>query len=80
MALNIKPFYPLDHPPVTMGVKDLLDKISRPTPTAVYLKTELKKEETFNKNEDLYGTNYTIKWRQDAHSLEQRIIRQLDVI
>ena len=44
MALNVKPYYPFDHPSSVMGVRELIEHISKPTASAVYLKTEVKKE------------------------------------
>lgn len=80
MALNIKPFYPLDHPGQCMSVYELMNKISGPTSTAVYLKTELKKEETFHLNQDLYESKFKPKWKQKEHSLNQKIQKLLNVI
>ena len=54
MALNIKNLYPFEHPQSTSSLGELIDKISRPSTSAVYLKTDLKKDETFKRNEDLY--------------------------
>ena len=55
MALNIKPYYPLEHPDSSYSVAELIKKISRPQVTGAYLKTDVKKESTFNRDEDLYG-------------------------
>ena len=80
MALNIKPFYPLDHPGQGLSVSELVKQISAPTSTAVYLKTELEKEETFDLNQDLYHPRFKPKWKQVEHTLNQKVEKLLDVI
>lgn len=80
MALNIKPYYPFDHPTSVIGVSELIDKISTPTATAVYLKTELKKDETFKHNDDIYLKVFRPKWKEREHNLNDSCKKLLDVI
>ena len=80
MALNIKPYYPLEHPDSGYSVAELIKKISRPQVTGAYLKTDVKKESTFNRNEDLYGFSFRPKIRERELSLNQGTMKLLDVI
>ena len=80
MALNIKPFYPLEHPQEYLSKSDLIIRISRPSASAVYLKTEVKKEQTFERNEDIYFKYMKPKWRDIEHNLRDKTYKLLDVI
>ena len=80
MALNIKNLYPFEHPQSTSSLGELIDKISRPSASAVYLKTDLKKDETFKGNEDLYLKVFRPKWKEQEHTLNESSKKLLDVI
>ena len=80
MALNIKPYFPFEHPDSSHSVAELIKKISRPQVTGTYLKSDVKKESTFNRNEDLYGFSFRPKIRERELGLIHGALKLLDVI
>ena len=80
MALNIKPFYPREHPEDLISVGELISKISRPTSSATYLKSEVKKDDQFQHNEDIYWNYIKPRWKQEDVDINQGTLKLLDVI
>ena len=80
MALNIKPYYPFDHPDSSFSVAELIKKISRPQVTGAYLKADVEKESTFNRNEDTYGFSFRPKTQGRELGLNHVTLKLLDVI
>jgi hypothetical protein len=81
MALNIKPFYPLEHPgALTLSTKDLISRISQPTSATAHLQSEDQNNDTFKNNEDLYMDRFKPKWKQENYDLNEVAIKRLEVI
>ena len=80
MALNIKAYYPFDHPINTYSVTELITHISRPISAQNFLETEVKHKEVFEQYEDMYFKKFKPKWHEKDHDLNEKVYKLLDVI
>tara|TARA_B100000886_G_scaffold149700_1_gene101794 strand:- start:226 stop:468 length:243 start_codon:yes stop_codon:yes gene_type:complete len=80
MALNIKPYYPFEHPSSELSTAELIQHISRPTNASPYLKTEIEKKDIFERYDDLYSRAFTPSWRDKDHDINEKAVKLLDVI
>lgn len=80
MALNIKAYYPFDHPRSEFSVTELITHISKPISAKTFLETEVKREEVFGQYEDMYFNKFKPKWREEDHDINEKAYKLLDVI
>ena len=80
MALNIKPYYPLDHPTETLSVREIINKISSPVSTGTSIKSECDERDTFKQNEDIYRNFYFSKGKDLRNNFNEKVQTLLDVI